>query len=114
MRNSKPDWLMKLIEDVREASLAFHGKKFPDAWLYTGKDEGSEHEDWYDWDEPLLGLPVYHTPAWVKHSGYDGEHQHIIPLWLGDVSNKKDMMREFECRLAKSGDFAQGKTLHNA
>ena len=102
----KPDWLEKLTEDVREASKAF-GKDWPDAWLYLGHDFGNDaaDADWYDWPEPLLGLPVLHCPAWLRHSGHDGEHQHILPLWTGDVSDKSKVIREFEARIEKSGDF---------
>jgi len=101
----KPDWLEELTNDVREASKAF-GKYWPDAWLYLGNDSGSpEDGGWYDWPDPLLGLPVLHCPAWLRHSGHDGEHQRILPLWKGDVSGKTKMIREFEARLEKSGDF---------
>lgn len=98
----KPKWLETLIEDVREASKAFCYDKWPDAWLYIGE---GEEEDWYDWDAPLFGLPVYHSPAYLHHSGYNGEQQRIIPIWIGDVSGKKAIQHEFECRLAKSGDY---------
>ena len=103
----KPDWLLQLTEDVRRASKAFRTEAdWPDAWLMLGEGlPGASAEQWYDWDEPLLGLPVYHAPAWLTHSGYDGEHQVIIPLWKEDVSNKAAIQREFECRLADSGDF---------
>lgn len=101
----RPQWLIDLTEDVREASKAFKGN-WPDAWLYLGKIEGNEPEkDWYDWPEDLLGIPVYHCPAWLMHSGYDGEHQKILPLWKEDVSDKRSVIREFECRLANSGDY---------
>lgn len=102
-----PQWLAELRADVQEASKAFENDNWPDAWLYIGSTPwgGSDTADWYDWSDPLLGLPVYHTPARIKHSGYDGEQQRIIPLWFGDVSNKAKTMREFELRLAKSGDF---------
>tara|TARA_R110000822_G_scaffold128_2_gene566 strand:- start:292 stop:675 length:384 start_codon:yes stop_codon:yes gene_type:complete len=101
----RPSWLSELTEEVREASKAFKNE-WPDAWLYLGYSESNDAEkDWYDWSEDLLGLPVFHCPAWLKHSGYDGEHQKILPVWKGDVSNKSGIIREFECRLAKSGDF---------
>ena len=100
MRN-RPDWLLELTKNVRRASRAFKTEKdWPDAWLMLGGDE-----DWYDCDVPLLDRPVYHSPAWLTHSGYDGEHQRIVPLWYGDVSDKGRVQREFECRLADSGDF---------
>jgi hypothetical protein len=102
--NKKPEWLTKLIDDVREASRAFKSEKeWPEAWLYLG--EYGDDTDWYDWDETLLGLPVYHCPAWLRHSGCDGEHQRILPLWRGDVSGKGSVIREFQCRLAHSGDY---------
>lgn len=101
-----PEWELKLIEDVREASKAFNLNDWPDAWLYLGHDWGHDPDnDWYDSDRKLLDLPVYHCPATLQHSGYDGEHQHIIPLWKGDVSTKQKVIREFQMRLAKSGDF---------
>lgn len=103
---TRPCWLVALIEDIREASKAFPSDGWPDAWLYLGGSESNDiDKDWYDWHEPLLGLPVYHCPAWLRHSGYEGEHQHILPLWHGDVSDKNAIIREFECRLARSGDF---------
>jgi len=103
--NQKPQWLIDLTEEVREASKAFKGN-WPDAWIYLGENEGNfPDNDWYDCDEDLLGIPVYHCPAWLKHSGCDGEHQKILPLWKEDVSNKLEIIREFECRLAKSGDY---------
>ena len=102
----RPSWLIELTEEVRSASKAFKNDEWPDAWLYLGYSESNDAEkDWYDWSEDLLGLPVFHCPAWLKHSGYDGEHQKILPMWSGDVSNKSGVIREFECRLAKSGDF---------
>ncbi len=101
MNQQPPQWHRDLSGELREACKAFTGRQFPDAWLYLGENE----EDWYDWDAPLLGLPVYHCPAFLAHSGYDGEHQRIVPIWKGDVSGKRDMAREFECRLAKSGDY---------
>lgn len=101
----QPSWLIELTEEVREASKAFKNE-WPDAWLYLGDSESNDAEkDWYDWNEDLLGLPVFHCPAWIRHSGYDGEHQKILPVWKGDVSDKSGIIREFECRLAKSGDF---------
>lgn len=103
---NKPNWLLELTEDVREASKAFPANKWPDAWLYLGNSPFNDADkDWYDWDEPLLGLPVYHCPAFLQHSGYDGEHQKIVPLWRGDVSDKDLIICEFQCRLAKSGDY---------
>lgn len=101
---NRPEWLEKLTEEVRDASKAFPENGWPDAWLFLGESE-SNSEEWYDWDEPLLGLPVYHHGTWLSHSGYDGEHQKIVPLWKGDTSNKQMIMREFYCRIAKSGDF---------
>jgi hypothetical protein len=101
----KPEWLIELTEDVRRASMAFDGD-WPDAWIYLGESEDTgQDEDWHDWDEPLLGLPVYHCPSWLRHQGHDGMHQKILPLWEGDVSCKSAIIREFECRLADSGDF---------
>jgi len=101
----RPLWLMALTEEVREASKAFKDD-WPAAWIFLGDSESNDSgKDWYDWPEPLLGLPVYHCPAFLRHSGYDGEHQRILPLWKGDVSGKSGIIREFECRLAKSGDF---------
>ena len=100
----RPSWLIQLTEELREASKAFKNDEWPDAWLYLGDAEGND-ADWYDWPDDLLGLPVHHCPAWLKHSGYDGEHQKILPVWKGDVSNKGKIIREFECRLAQSGDF---------
>lgn len=101
MKYHQPQWHKDLSDELREACKAFTGKQFPDAWLYLGENE----EDWYDSDALLLGLPVYHCPAFLTHSGHDGEQQKIIPLWHGDVSGKYAMIREFECRLAKSGDY---------
>jgi hypothetical protein len=101
---STPEWLRTLIDDVREASKAFPDERWPDAWLFIG-EQPVNPEEWYDWDQPLLGRPVFHSPAWITHSGYDGNHQKIVPLWYGDVSDLKSVIREFECRLAKSGDF---------
>jgi hypothetical protein len=101
MASEKPKWLLNLTEEVRRASLCFSQDKFPNAWLYLGESE----DDWYDWPETLLGLPVFHCKSFLTHSGYDGEHQKIVPLWYGDVSDKDKVVREFECRLANSGDF---------
>ena len=92
--------------DVREACKAFPTVgDFPHAWLMLDGN-GSDDEFWYEYEE-LFGLPVYRTRASLTHSGHDGEHQTVIPLWLGDVSRAKydTMRREFEARLAKSGDF---------
>lgn len=102
-----PVWLHQLINNVRRASQAFKSDSdWPDAWLFLGEGPpGASTEEWYDWPQPLLGRPVFHSPAWLTHSGYDGDHQSIIPLWYGDVSNKSGIQREFECRLADSGDF---------
>ncbi len=100
------NWLAILREDVRIASKAFKKDDWPNAWLYLGDTPFNDPDkDWYDCDEPLLGLPVYHCPAFLGHSGYDGEHQMLVPLWLGDVSDKREVIKEFECRLAKSGDY---------
>lgn len=91
--------------DVREACKAFPTPAdFPQAWLML--DGGDDGEYWYEYEE-LFGIPVYRTPARLTHSGHDGEPQTVIPLWLGDVSSNKhyNMRREFEARLAKSGDF---------
>ena len=99
--NQQPQWHKDLSDELREACKAFVGKQSPDAWLYLGTDS----EDWYDSDALLLGIPVYHCSASLQHFGYDGEPQKIVPLWKGDVSGKRAMIREFECRLAKSGDY---------
>jgi hypothetical protein len=93
-----PDWLRELTEQVRKASKCLEDD-WPQAWLYLGSEPGTP-EDWYDWPEPLLGLPVYHSPAWLTHSGRSGEHQRIIPLWNGDCSVRKDVIRQFERGLA--------------
>lgn len=99
-----PDWLRSLRERVRIASRAFPTEDdWPDAWLYLGNC--GDNEKWYDWDQPLLGRPVYHSPAWLQHCGYDGQHQEIVPLWSGDVFGRESAIREFQCRLAESGDF---------
>jgi hypothetical protein len=98
------NWLRNFRADVREACKAFPTQAdWPQAWLLL---DGEEPDEWYDCEE-LLGLPVYRTRAYLTHSGHDGEQQPVIPLWLGDVSSVKyyDMRREFEARLAKSGDF---------
>jgi hypothetical protein len=98
------NWLRNFRDDVREACKAFkEAADWPKAWLLL---DGEEPDEWYE-PEDLLGLPVYRTRAHLEHSGHDGEHQTVIPLWLGDVSNANyaTMRREFEARLAKSGDF---------
>lgn len=92
--------------DVREACKAFPTPgDFPQAWLMLDGC-GDNGGFWYEYEE-LFGLPVYRTRASLTHSGHDGEHQTVIPLWVGDVSSDKydKMRREFEARLAKSGDF---------
>lgn len=103
-----PVWLRQLMDNVRRASKAFKtDADWPDAWLMLGDGPpGTAAMDWYDWTEPLLGRPVFHSPAWLQHSGYDGDHQMIVPLWFGDIGDKGSIQREFECRLAGSGDFA--------
>lgn len=103
-RERYQQWLNEFEDAVREACKAFPDADRPHAWLIFDPDD--EDENWYEPDE-LCGLPVYRTPARLTHSGYDGEHQTVIPLWLGDVSRAKydKMRREFEARLAKSGDF---------
>ena len=95
-------WLKELTERVREASKAFkRPEDWPDAWLYFGKNVG---EDWYDCDQPLLGRPVFHGVL-VSASGYNGEQPEIVPLWTGDTSTRCGVQREFQCRMAGSGDF---------
>lgn len=102
----QPEWRRRLVDEVREASRAFKtDADWPDAWLYLGHEPNCADNDWYDWDEGLFGLPVYHCPAWLTHSGHDGEHQHILPLWHGNVSDKSGVIREFCARLAASGDY---------
>lgn len=91
-------------EDMREACKAFKTPAdFPHAWLMLDR----EIDEWHDVGDEFFGIPVYRTPAWLTHCGHDGEHQTVIPLWFGDVSNANyaTMRREFEARLAKSGDF---------
>lgn len=92
--------MVQLKEDVREASKAFPPHEWPNAWLFLGDAE----MEWYD-SNLLLGLPVYHSPAFLKHSGHDGEPAKVVPLWDEDVSGKDLVVREFFARLAKSGDF---------
>jgi hypothetical protein len=92
-----------LEQELHFACIAFDNKNFLDAWLYLGL-EGKD-DDWFDHDNSLFGRPIYHTPYFLKHSGHDGEQQRIIPLWFGDVSTKLDLKREFESRLANSGDY---------
>lgn len=93
-------WHRDLWERVRRASVGLQ-KNWPDAWLFLGDDT----LPWYDSDLLLLGLPVFQTPATLKHSGHDGEPQLIVPLWMNDPSNKVSLIREFEARLAESGDY---------
>lgn len=97
-------WMRDFSDNVREACKAFKRQEdWPKAWLLLDNDE--EH-CWYDREE-LLGFPVYRSNATLTHSGHDGEGQAVIPLWIGDVSHDKYRMmrREFEARLARSGDF---------
>lgn len=102
----QPDWLVELHDELREACKAFTDKTFPDAWLYLGRNPGHRDNDWYDCEELLFGKPVYHAASWLTHVSADaGEPQHITPLWFGDVSDKDRIIREFECRLGKTGDF---------
>ena len=103
-RERYQQFLKLFRDDVREACRAFkESTDWPQAWLML---DGDDSDEWYDCEE-LLGLPVYRTRASLTHSGHDGEPQAVIPLWLGDVSSSKyaEMRREFEARLAKSGDF---------
>jgi hypothetical protein len=93
-----PDWLIELTEQVRYASKCLVSD-WPDAWLYLGSEPGGG-EDFYDSQDTLFELPVYHSPAWLQHSGRSGEHQKIVPLWFGDCSNRKEIMRRFERLLA--------------
>lgn len=96
--------LESFITDVRDACKAFKTREdWPQGWLLI---DGGEDE-WYDVGDNLFGIPVFRTPARLTHSGHDGEGQVIIPLWPGDVSGDKfwKMRREFEARLAKSGDY---------
>ena len=98
------NWLDAFREDMREACKAFPTPAdFPHAWLMLD----NEMEDWHDVGEEFFGIPVYRTPCHLTHSGHDGEHQTVIPLWLGGEMPTKhcEMRREFEARLAKSGDF---------
>jgi hypothetical protein len=102
----RPDWLVELHDELLQACKAFTNETFPDAWLYLGRNPGHRDNDWYDREELLFGKPVFHATPWLKHcSAADGEPQHIIPLWFGDVSDKDRIIREFECRLGKTGDF---------
>lgn len=102
-REQYQQWLNQFRHDVRMACRAFREPTdWPQAWLMLDGDS----DEWYDAEE-LLGLPVYRTRASLTHCGHDGEPQAVIPLWLGDVSGSRyaEMRREFEARLAKSGDF---------
>ena len=98
--------LESFLADVRDACKAFKTREdWPKGWLLI---DGGE-EEWYDVGESLFGIPVFRTPARLTHSGHDGEGQVIIPLWQKEISDQDPkfarIRREFEARLAKSGDF---------
>jgi len=96
------EWVREFADKVRNASDAFTPDDFPVAWLMLGEKK----TQWYQ-EGTLLNRPVFRSPASLSHCGPDGKGQVIIPLWLGDVSKTKftEMRREFEARLAKSGNF---------
>jgi hypothetical protein len=96
------EWVREFTDKVRDACNAFTPDDFPVAWLMLGQKQ----TQWYQ-EGTLLNRPVFRSPARLSHYGPDGEGQVITPLWLGDVSGAKftKMRREFEARLAKSGDY---------
>ena len=97
--NDKDQWLRVLRTQVQYAAAGMEND-WPDGWLYLGKSNDT-NDDWFDGLE-LLGLPVYHCPAFLTHGGPSGESQHILPIWTGEPTQERwRLMRDFEKRLAE-------------
>ena len=92
-------WLRVLRDQVQHAATGMEND-WPDGWLYLGKSDDT-NDDWFDGIE-LLGLPVYHCPALLTHSGPSGESQIILPIWRGEPTpGRWAAMHTFEKRLAE-------------
>lgn len=93
-----PKWLRDIQEVARPAMVAFRHEP-PDGFLF--QDDG---ERWFDWPD-LFGIPVYNvrfSTWWVTGD----EDVPLLPIWKGELTNAREsMIREFQCRYAKTGDF---------